>query len=506
MEAREFPSLEDCVAELLWREAHQRSEEASLVLRRRAIRDVSTLIAEVLRVAVLCERPAEEVAARVRIVPAEVLQAAVREGVSPLDILHALEPGVGSSPPGSLAAFCQSSMDADALEGLQVQPSERALYGRDGAPESLVGPVTIHEPFRGLYMPTELVSRGATGAIFHGHDIRTCQSIALKVFLDPSRCRRPRTSLAERRLIASLSHPCVPRILDFEADDSRVFSWMTMESAGPTTLRSLLSEKKKLGGSWGTLAYVAEQIVDMVEYMHSSAGLFQVDIKPENIALAPDLAVKVLDLGSVLRVGEVPGGMRFGTPGYMAPEYFWLQGIGPKVDVYAIALVLCEIVAGKSTLAPSQAKAVRMGITDWDERVISEIGSYGAFRAPLPAECGDALLAMMKFSVRARDQFLRAPAGIGMLLRRMLATHPEARCSATDAKAALIGVRDLLRRSACPDAGRCLICGDPLTAPSVTCRVCATAAHLECWKYNDQCPLYACGARDFAVEGQGDSD
>jgi len=108
-----------------------------------------------------------------------------------------------------------------------------------------------------------------------------------------------------------------------------------------------------------TALVIARQILDGVDHAHAR-GVVHRDLKPDNILLVPMGGwdrVKIIDFGVVKLIGDAAAafgaaaltstGIVFGTPAYMAPEQALGRMIDPRVDVYAVGVMLYEMLAGK---------------------------------------------------------------------------------------------------------------------------------------------------------------
>lgn len=151
---------------------------------------------------------------------------------------------------------------------------------------------------------------------------------------------------AERRILARLEHPGISRLLDGGvADDGR--PWMAMEfvAGAPITVycqqsRATLAERLRL----------FEQVCDAVAYAHRHLVVHR-DLKPANILVDADGRVRLLDFGIAKLLGEDAPALTqtaslLLTPAYSAPEQISGGPITTAADVYALGLLLFELLAG----------------------------------------------------------------------------------------------------------------------------------------------------------------
>ena len=148
----------------------------------------------------------------------------------------------------------------------------------------------------------------------------------------------------EAKIGASLSHPNLVSIFDTLQDDESVL--LVMEYVDGETLGDLLAR-----GPVDPRRAVAivRAVAEALEHAHAN-GIVHRDIKPGNVLLAKDGSVKLADLGIAKAVErtEITGtGTVLGTPAYMAPEQLEGGKIGPAVDVYALATMAFEMLAGR---------------------------------------------------------------------------------------------------------------------------------------------------------------
>jgi serine/threonine-protein kinase len=198
---------------------------------------------------------------------------------------------------------------------------------------------------------------GGHGALYLVRNINLPEAkrFALKILHADVHARS--TDLAERMLreahvLALIEHPNVVSVLDTgltEEDEPR--PWVLMERLRGRTLRKLLDEanKKPLGAVM--ILSIAIEVCDALDCAHTKHGVIHRDIKPDNIFLhnAPNdiVVVKVIDFGVVHLLGipkrQTGRGVFIGTPRYASPEQ--LQGVPPtpQADLYALGLVLYEM-------------------------------------------------------------------------------------------------------------------------------------------------------------------
>ncbi len=161
----------------------------------------------------------------------------------------------------------------------------------------------------------------------------------------------------EARVAARLSHPNVVSVYDQGSDGSHIF--LVMELVRGRTLRELLRER---GAMPPALAVsIMEPVLGALAAAHR-AGLAHRDVKPENILLADDGAVKVADFGLARAVesdaSSTRTGLMMGTVAYCPPEQISRGHADARSDVYSAGVVLFELLTGSAPYTGDSAMAV----------------------------------------------------------------------------------------------------------------------------------------------------
>jgi serine/threonine protein kinase len=193
------------------------------------------------------------------------------------------------------------------------------------------------------YELTQLLARSGMASIFKAIDRESGQPVALKIphiqyesdVVFSERFRR------EQEVGQRLSHPNLIKVLT-PREKSRMY--MSMEYVEGTSLRALMSDKPL---SREKALDIARQVCDALVYLHAE-GVVHRDIKPENILLTASGGVKILDFGIALfeserRLTWMGLSSAVGTPDYMAPEQIRGRRGDPRTDVYAVGMMLYEM-------------------------------------------------------------------------------------------------------------------------------------------------------------------
>src|SRR6202011_2152317 len=152
----------------------------------------------------------------------------------------------------------------------------------------------------------------------------------------------------EAEIGSRLHHPHVQRLLN--TDEQRCEHYLVMEYIQGRTLREILEAASPNLLPLDEVLRITTQICDALAYCHEH-GVFHRDIKPENIMLQEDGNVKIIDFGVALLEGARRVTWRglsgtVGTPDYMAPQQLQGQRGTASSDIYAVGVLLYEMLTG----------------------------------------------------------------------------------------------------------------------------------------------------------------
>lgn len=197
------------------------------------------------------------------------------------------------------------------------------------------------------YLLGNVVAHGGMAQVWVADDTILARRVAIKVLHDnlvaddAVRERFRREALAAARVV----HPNIVSIFDTGEDAGTVY--IVMEYVDGETLRRLIDTEGRLRVD-RTLA-ITSQIADALEFAHSR-GLVHRDVKPANVLLDEHARVKVADFGIAKAIGAdgdlTRTGTIVGTARYLAPEQVTGGLTDARTDVYALALVVYEMLTG----------------------------------------------------------------------------------------------------------------------------------------------------------------
>ena len=221
------------------------------------------------------------------------------------------------------------------------------------------------------YRVTGKLGTGGMGVVYEADDTRLPRKVALK-FLpdelaeDPDAVRRFQR---EAETIALLNHPQICTIYDIGEHDGRAY--IAMECVEGVNLKTYMARKTI---ETPELAGIALQITRALEAAHAK-GIVHRDIKPGNIIVSDDGAVKVLDFGLARRFrtaetgelgleGSTMPGRPIGTANYMEPERFLQMPLDPRCDLFSLGVVMFEMATGRLPFAGASPSETVTNVLD----------------------------------------------------------------------------------------------------------------------------------------------
>lgn len=271
----------------------------------------------------------------------------------------------------------------------------------------------------GRYEILARIARGGMATVYLAMDRRLEREVALKV-MHPhlaedaagvdfkARFRR------EARAAARLTHPGLVAVYDQGLDGETTY--LTMEYVAGGNLRRRLRQQGSL--SVGEALDLADAVLDPLAAVHR-AGLVHRDVKPENVLLADDGRVKLADFGLARAVTEVTAtttGTMMGTAAYLAPELVVRGEADARTDVYAVGIVLYEMLTGQQPFSGESAMHVAY------QHVHEGVPAPSDLLSALPSEVDELVGALT--ARQSDDRPLHAGAALALLRRTRAELDP----------------------------------------------------------------------------------
>jgi len=264
-----------------------------------------------------------------------------------------------------------------------------------------------------------VLGRGGMGVVYRAEDLRLGRQVALKV-LSPEVAADPafRERFAhESRMLASIEHRNIVPV--FHADRADGHSFLAMRLVDGVDLGALLREQGTLPAE--AVGHIVAEVGEALDAAHGH-GLVHRDVKPGNILVAAgsgtlDTAhVYLTDFGLTKRT-DAPTeltvtGQFLGTVDYVAPEQIQGADLDGRADLYALACVAFECLAGRPPFHGSRDAAALMA------HLVTKPPEVSAFRPDLPTSVSDVLAQGM---AKSRDQRPATCAEFAAALRQALA-------------------------------------------------------------------------------------
>jgi serine/threonine-protein kinase len=213
--------------------------------------------------------------------------------------------------------------------------------------------------FDGRYRIIRRLGQGGMARVFLAQDESLHRQVAIKVLADrhsddPHFIERFQR---EARAAARLNHPNIVQVYD---QSQGGMSYIVQEYVEGETLKDLIRRESPLDPRRAIT--IALQILAALRIAHQQ-GVVHRDVKPQNILMQPDGKVKVADFGIASAGGDTEmteAGSIVGTAQYLAPEQARGLTVGPPADLYALGIVLYEMLSGRVPFEGDTAVNVAM--------------------------------------------------------------------------------------------------------------------------------------------------
>jgi len=286
-------------------------------------------------------------------------------------------------------------------------------FGSSDPAKSFLGQRIAH------FVILEKLGEGGMGIVFKAQDTHLDRPIALKI-LRPERLANPlqkQRFILEAKSASALNHPNIIHIYDIGSDAGVDF--IAMEFVPGLALNRVL-RKKRL--AWREAVRYATQVADALDAAHS-AGILHRDLKPGNIMITDRDQTKVLDFGLAKLMGEeepagppadpdleetrtgsglgTGTGLSVGTPTYMSPEQAMGRKLDARSDIFALGIMLYQMVTGELPFRGEAAAGVMASILRDEPQPPSVLS------ADLPPEIERIILRCLRKDPSKRFQSMR---------------------------------------------------------------------------------------------------
>ncbi len=210
----------------------------------------------------------------------------------------------------------------------------------------------------GKYIIEKKLGQGGMGVVYKAYDPILDRVVAIKLMTSElSKDERLiKRFIREARISAKLDHPNIIKVYDLGQEGPNYY--LVMEYIDGQTLRDYLRNRKSINLLESLKIF--KQILEAMAYAHSR-GVVHRDLKPENIMLTRNLSVKVMDFGLAFIKGShsitSPGSV-MGTLAYFSPEQAQGLEVDHRTDIYALGVILFELVTGQLPIIASNPAAM----------------------------------------------------------------------------------------------------------------------------------------------------
>jgi serine/threonine-protein kinase len=290
------------------------------------------------------------------------------------------------------------------------------------------------------YVLDRLIAVGGMGQVWKATDTVLERSVAVKLIrtdlLDSEEFRR--RFRAEARLAAALSHPGIAHVYDYAEDslDGQRIAFLVMEFVDGQPLSDRLAQGDR--PSLGEIVSILRQTALALSAAHS-VGIVHRDIKPGNLLITPDGGVKVTDFGIARAINSADiteVGTMIGTVRYMSPEQARGDEATPTSDVYSLAVIGYEMLAGRTPFGgdspvaialahvqatpPALPTAVPAGLRSLIERSLAKLPERR------PVDGAEFARALQQLTIDPTPPFVGSPAPMSSRPSRPAAVDPTA--------------------------------------------------------------------------------
>ncbi len=219
-------------------------------------------------------------------------------------------------------------------------------------------------PFARRYELGDLLGAGGMGRVYKARDTVLDRAVAIKFIGDGRAAEEAprRRFLREARAAAALEHPNIVPIYDVGATEAGemylAMAYCPGESLKVRLARGPLPPREALG--------IASALADALEHAHGQ-GVVHRDLKPSNVLLGEDGRVRLIDFGlaKLTETSVLSGSEQLaGTPAYMAPEQVTGDPVDGRADIWALGVVLYEMLSGRRPFGGEHTHSILYAIVN----------------------------------------------------------------------------------------------------------------------------------------------
>lgn len=295
------------------------------------------------------------------------------------------------SLPPSLRALTPRSAEPYNFENAGDISSTRFTSEKNGGslpPE--MGSSSPNSPRKfGRYEVARELGKGAMGIVYLGRDPVIGRMVALKTIRvaaeDDVELREfNERFLREAQAAGILSHPNIVTVHDVGEETESKTSFIAMEYVEGKNIKQLLGEKTPF--TFPRVAEMIGQVAEALDYAHRR-GIVHRDVKPANIIITPEGAVKITDFGiaKIEKSNLTSTGQFLGTPNYMSPEQVTGEAVDGRSDLFSLGVVLYELLTRKKPFVGDNLTSISYKI------VHESFTPPETYDASIPPEFGDIL-------------------------------------------------------------------------------------------------------------------
>jgi len=225
------------------------------------------------------------------------------------------------------------------------------------------------------------LGEGGMGVVYKAEDTRLKRIVALKFLpssIMASEAEKTRF-IHEAQAAAALNHPNICTIYEIDEVDGQAF--IAMEFVEGQSLKDTVNSNQL---SVSSVTDIAIQIAQGLAKAHEH-GITHRDIKPANVMITKDGIAKILDFGLAKLAGQsrlTKSGSTLGTMAYMSPEQAHGEEVDHRTDIWALGVVLYEMITGQLPFKGEYEHAVMYSILNQDPQPITSLRS----EAPIELE------------------------------------------------------------------------------------------------------------------------